>query len=331
MGMQHYQLQLLRALEELTHEDASWCFSTLAVDSMRGDAPDGHRLPLRLVEAAPYGFARAVGRLTYGRPDLVHRFDLRLPPPASAEVVTVHDLPPLHFPDEGAMPGWALRSARSAGAVICPSRFAADEVRNVVGDVPTIVTPNGLHPAFDAGAETPVQRAVEGPYVLHAGGATARKNLAALADAWRSVQPELPDVTLVLVGPPDPRRDAAFAGVDVVTMGYQPIDVVARVMRGAEAVVVPSVYEGFGLPALEAMALGTPVVAARRGALPEVCGDAALLVEPDADGLAEGLIRAIRDDTLRAGLRDRGRAQASSFTWRRSAEGHLEAYRLGLR
>ena len=91
--------------------------------------------------------------------------------------------------------------------------------------------------------------------------------------------------------------------------------------------VVPSLYEGFGLPALEGMACGRPVVAARTRALPEVRDDAALLVEPDADSLAAGLLQVLEDETLADSLRERGVARAATFSWQLAAERHLQVYR----
>jgi len=97
-------------------------------------------------------------------------------------------------------------------------------------------------------------------------------------------------------------------------------------MAAAEGVVVPSIYEGFGLPALEGMAVGTPVVAAARGALPEVCGDAAVLVDPSVESLAGALIALGRHELDRPSLVSRGLQRASLFSWDRAAQDHLRVY-----
>jgi glycosyltransferase involved in cell wall biosynthesis len=131
-----------------------------------------------------------------------------------------------------------------------------------------------------------------------------------------------------MCGPPDARRDALFNGRDRVrVLGKVPRKILLGLMSSASVVVVPSVYEGFGLPALEGMACGTPVVAAAASALPEVCGNAALLAEPTAQGLAAALCRVLRDDALASALRSRGRGHASKFTWQASAMQHLAAYK----
>jgi glycosyltransferase involved in cell wall biosynthesis len=329
MGQQIHEAELSRALAGA--EGDRWAVRERTLVSLRSGA-GGRRAPLRLVWAAPFPLAAAAGSLLYGRADLVHRLDLRCPPCVGREVVTVHDLPPLRFDDEGSLPSWGARSARAAALVLCPSEFAAAEVRTLLGVTRTRVVPNGVdlgraEAAPLSGAE--LDGLGVGPrFVLHAGGATKRKNLAALAAAWPAVLAEQPDACLVLCGPPHPRRDELFAAVaNVRYLGHRDAAFVARLMRSASAVVVPSTYEGFGLPALEAMAAGTPVVAAACGALPEVCGgDAALLVEPTPAELARGIGETLAggdavERRVAAGLR-----RAHEFTWERAARATASVY-----
>jgi glycosyltransferase involved in cell wall biosynthesis len=217
--------------------------------------------------------------------------------------------------------------------VICPSHFAAAEVRELLDVDAVIVAPNGVSETFTrAGAFTMqelARRRLPSKFVLHVGGATKRKNLVSLATAWRDIARQASGVWLLLVGPPDSRRDAAFSGCPrTQMMGYQPVEEVARLMATALAVAVPSRYEGFGLPALEAMAAGTAVVACDAGALPEICGDAAELVPPDPAGIRDGLLRLLSDEIYRADLVLRGRSRAATFPWSRSADRHLDAYRV---
>ncbi len=165
------------------------------------------------------------------------------------------------------------------------------------------------------------------PFVLHAAGATKRKNLEALAGAWREVHAAQPDAMLALCGPPHPRRDALFAELEGVRLlGLREPAFVARLMRAAAAVVVPSLYEGFGLPALEALAASTPAVVAARGALPEVCRDGALLVEPTAAGLAAGILEALAGGDAVERRRARGLAIAREYTWERAARETVAIY-----
>ena len=163
--------------------------------------------------------------------------------------------------------------------------------------------------------------------MLHAGGSTLRKNLEGLAVAWPLVRSAFPDVTLVLSGPPTRRRHALFAHLPgTVLVGRVPAVDVPGLMAGAGAVVVPSVYEGFGLPALESMAAGVVVVASNRSSLPEVCGGAAILVEPDGPAIADGLVHALTGggeiDRLTAAARER----AGEFTWEASARAHAQVW-----
>ncbi|UUZ44045.1 glycosyltransferase [Janibacter limosus] len=136
-----------------------------------------------------------------------------------------------------------------------------------------------------------------------------------------------PDLTLVLTGPPHPRRTALFAGLPkVVLAGLVDAQLVPGLIAAADAVVVPSLYEGFGFPALEGMAVGTTVVAADTSSLPEVVGDGGLLVAPDPRSLAQGIIDATSGDPEVDRLAARGRACADEFTREKSLRGHAQVW-----
>ena len=329
MGQQHYESRIQRTIAELAGPD--WRFRELRVASARS-AAGGHvrRVPMGAYFRAPLPLALAMGAVAYRTGQLVHRLDLRIPPAPGPEVVTIHDLPPLRFGDEGTIPHSAAAGARRARRVICPSRFAATEVCELLGvaEENVSVIPNGVDEIFfDPDLAAP-RVMPDGPFVVHAAGATERKNLAALADAWRMLVPKHPGLSLVLAGPVDDRRTRLFSDLPGTRLvGRLPSRDIAGLMRRAAAVVVPSKYEGFGLPALEGMAAGCPVVVADAGALPEICGDAAIVVSTDAEAIAAGLERALTDDDERARLVEAGPRRARDFSWAESARQHLDVYR----
>jgi glycosyltransferase involved in cell wall biosynthesis len=255
----------------------------------------------------PAGLARAAGGL-----DVLHcttfRGPVRARPPV---VVTVHDCALLRHPD--AFPPWhrhtgrvALRhGARHADAVVAVSSFTRDELVELVG-VPADrvrVVPNGVEPVF-----TPEGPAAEGDYVLAVGTLEPRKNLGRAVDAAR-----IAGVELRVVGAP------GWGGVEVPAWtGRLDDGELATLYRGARCLVFPSLYEGFGLPVLEAMACGTPVVTTRGGATEEVAGGAAVLVDAlDPEAIAAGIVEA---GARRDELRPLGIERARAFTWARAAD-----------
>lgn len=327
MGQQVYERQLAAALQVAS---TSWEVDERRVHPLRDRSATGQRLPLTAVASLPRSLRAAVGSLVYGPADLVHRQDLRLPTRLGPEVLTVHDLAPLHFPDEGRLPpNWEVE-VRRATAVVTASDAIADELAERCRITRPAVIPHGVDPdvfaATPLGPDTLGRLGVVPPYVLHLGGSTERKNLGELAAAWKSLAGREPDLTLVLCGPEDHRRNAHFAGLPrCVLTGHLPRADVLGLLRAAAVVVVPSRYEGFGLPVLEAMAARVPVVVARRSSLPEVCGPDGILVEPDATGIAGGVVRALHDASVRS-MVDRAAARAQRATWARAAQLHLQLY-----
>jgi glycosyltransferase involved in cell wall biosynthesis len=206
--------------------------------------------------------------------------------------------------------------ARRASCVITVSEFSRRELVEVLGLAPesVVVIPNGVGARFSPGADPePVRRRhrLERPYVLAVGTAQARKNLTLLAVLSERLVGD--GVEVVWAG-----GSASVHGVRA--LGYVAEDDLPGLYAGATTFVMPSRYEGFGIPCVEAMASGTPVVAANSGALPETCGGAAVLADPDdAEGFASAVLSTIGDEALRERLRADGLARAAGLTWERAA------------
>ena len=195
----------------------------------------------------------------------------------------------------------------------------------------TVVVPNGVSQEYFTAQPLDQSRrsalGLSGPYLLYAGGSAARKNLPVLAQAWRSVAQIRPDWQLALSGATNPSREKLFSGMPrVAHLGRVEDELMPRLVAGAGAVVVPSLYEGFGLPALEAMAARVPLVASNRSSLPEVVGNGGTLVTPTAQALADGIEYVTSGEASVLALVQAGRERAEEFTWERSAAGHANLW-----
>ena len=255
-------------------------------------------------------------------------------------VATMHDVAPLAFPDPRRTKWWQNRrwrrlyraTAKRAEMIVTVSAFTAGEIQRYL-DVPASrirVTPLA---ADDISVPDPVRDdealarlGVRTPYVLAISANDRRKNLELLDQAMPHVVELLPSAKIVMVGAP--RRDAS--SVEPTwrqSPGFVSDDDLASLYRSARGVIVPSLYEGFGLPVLEAMRLGAPVICARTSSLPEVAGDAALYVSPTDDRqLALAIIQLVTNDVLYESLQRAGLERASLCSWDETARLTLAAF-----
>lgn len=243
-----------------------------------------------------------------------------------------HELPSMFSALERRLRVWAYDgAARDADLVLTISEHARQGIIEHVG-VPADrvwAIPLGIdHEHFAlSGGGPPDSLGLPERYVLYPANMWPHKNHARLLDAFAAVDD--PDLWLILTGQTY-GRERMFAGHERVRhLGHVVGDMLPGLYRGATAVVFPSLFEGFGLPPLEAMACGVPVAASSRGSIAEVCGDVALLFDPtDTEAIANAIAQVTRDASLRARLASAGPRRAAGFTWEAAARQHVEAYAL---
>jgi glycosyltransferase involved in cell wall biosynthesis len=348
-GVSRYFVSLARALGSLGCEPRLLTFlasNDHALDLAADLLPTGHvdlrdgRLPKRrLSHEAVRATNRALAKawIAARSPDVVHEtyFFARLPRmPGQRTVLTVFDMTAELHP-EGIPPAEAEAKRRAvdrADRVLCISENTRRDLLRLYGTDPAkvTVTPLGVDlPPPPAEPSPPTDR----PYLLFVGQRGLYKNFDALLEAY-AASPRLRGLDLLCFGgAPWSAEEAARAarlGVPAARVRQSSGDdhALAAAYRGAVALVYPSRYEGFGLPPLEAMSQGCPVVCSDTSSLPEVVGDAALTVaSDDVDALRSAVERVVDDEALRADLAIRGRARAATFTWERCAQQTLEVYR----
>jgi glycosyltransferase involved in cell wall biosynthesis len=278
--------------------------------------------------------------------EVIHATSAAVPPAGGLPlVVTVHDLAFHQHPEAYPRAGrdWHERSTRIAVAeaalLVTPSSATARDLSDLYGVEPAriAVVPLGVgpSPSDQAAARRLLDELdVKGPFLLAVGTLEPRKNLRRLLNAFATLADELPDHHLVVVGPagwgPRLPQPAEYPGqaVRIRLAGKVRDPVLHGLYELADALAYPSLYEGFGLPVLEAMAHGTPVLTSDRSSLPEVAGDAAVLVDPiSTESIATGLRSLVGDEALRARLRAAGPERAARFTWEATAEATWTVYR----
>jgi glycosyltransferase involved in cell wall biosynthesis len=343
-GVGEYAHQLALALSGLlAQNDRLTLFSSSWKDRLAGDVVPGARVvdarvPVSLLNLAWHRLEWPPVERLAGQADVVHSLHpLLMPARHAAQVVTIHDLHFLDAPENTAAEirrdyvSLTRAHASRADAVITVSEHTAARVRSElsVSRDAIAVCPSGA-PAWRR-AEPYAQN---GP-ILFMGTIEPRKNIGTLLEAYQALLRMRPDApNLVLAGKVSPAAQAEMEKIGqaplagrVRHLGYVSGPDRERLYREAAMFVLPSLDEGFGLPVLEAMTVGIPVVASNRGAIPEVAGDAALLIDPgDAAGFAAAMDRVLGDQPLARRLIAEGAKRSQRYTWKSSATRLLEAY-----
>jgi alpha-1,3-rhamnosyl/mannosyltransferase len=292
-------------------------------------------------------FTKGVKRV---RPDLYHepnflayRFD-------GPSVITVHDLSWIRYPETHpiarvrAMDKYFQPGLERASLILTDSEFVKRELIEVFGVQPGRIRPVLLgvealfHPrsADETRTVLDAHGLVHGQFLLAVGTLEPRKNLAVALRAFMQLAPQLRKrFPLVLVGMKGWHTSALEQQIaplvdagEIRLLGYLPREDLATIIAGATTLIYPSIYEGFGLPPLEAMACGVPVIASNVSSLPEVVGDTGLMIDPqDVEGLASAIERLVNAPELRQALSQKALQRSATFTWSRCVEQTVDAYR----
>jgi glycosyltransferase involved in cell wall biosynthesis len=322
--------------DRLTNETRSELGAIEAID---------RRIPGKLLHLLWHRVERPSIERLAGKWDVVHAaHPLLIPAQRAAQVITIHDLDFLRHPERARAeirrdyPALAPDHARRADRIVTSSHFSAGEIERELGIPRTAISvcPAGA-PEWRHGQGAAAPGVPSDPYILFLGTLERRKNIGALLDAYEQLATDAPVngiAPLVIAGAPThdatewmERARRMARPSRVIFTGYVPDSSRRTLYERAALFVLPSFHEGFGLPVLEAMSLGIPVVSSNRGSLPEVLGNAGLLVDPDdREALTAAMRRMLSDDDLRRACGAAGRERARQFTWRASADILLDAY-----
>ena len=359
-GVGTYIRNVVRTLGRLDRENKYLLIGPSSkVEEIGSLPPNFHAVPLHQLERSLKGwweFRAVLRRLDC---DLVHVPNIFSVPRAlpCPYVITVHDM--LEHMSLGRKRNdlWrsvhfqlTMRVLRGAARIFAVSNFTKTEMEKLFGIPPERieVVYNAIDERFLHGHASAADREliakryqVTYPFLLYAGRVSAHKNVVRMIEAFSALKGELekerafPDLKLIIIGDdlsgnPDLRRTVVRSGVqnDVRFLGFVPIEVLRIFYDSAKIFVFPSLYEGFGLPPLEAMAHGTPVVTSNVSSLPEVVGNAAVLVNPEnVFEIMRALHRVLLDQVLRERMKERSYVQAGKFSWEKSVRRILEVYR----
>lgn len=350
-GMARYALELLKAMLRVG-DDLSLA-ALVRRPEQASLLPQHPGLVVLACNIPPYGIAAQLAppiALTRLNVDLYHcPFYAPLSRLPGPKVVSIHDLIHLRFPADYKLKHrlfyrWVLGPlARKVPAVLTGSEHSKQDMVELLGVDPERikVTPYGVGPQFrplDQGAKEAAARHLKLPagYILGVGNPKPHKNLAALVRAYDDLCRDLPPgvdslPALALLGVDQGQVKAEAAAGQVICLPQVAEEDLPQLYAAAGMVVIPSLYEGFGLPALEAMASGAPLISSNRASLPEVVGQSGLLVEPEPRALTEAMGRVLADEGLREGLAQTGPRRAAWYTWEQTARATLDVYRRAAR
>jgi len=358
-GLATYIRNVVRTLGRIDNTNEYYLVGAAARFEQLGDLPENfHFLPLQNTETTFANYLEMHKVINAHEVDLIHVPHTFWRPliTRAPYVITVHDL--LDYMYRARTNNGMRRTMHQyftrqvmhhAARIIAVSNFTKRDVARFFDVEPDKIDViyNALDENFLRGHSTPAEQAmirgryqVDSPFLLYAGRISPHKNVARIIEAFSALKGELakegafPDLKLLVIGDevsknPDIRRAVIRSGVqhDVRFLGYVSIDVLRIFFDMAKVFVFPSLYEGFGLPPLEAMAHGTPVVASNSSALPEVVGNAALMVNPEnVFEISRALLRVLTDQSLRERMKAAGLEQAQRFSWDVSVRRMLELY-----